>query len=50
MNSGRRTNEAAYSDVVSVYAALVWGESWEGRPRGHGDYFASPLNFEADQK
>ena len=44
------TNAAAYTDVVSVYAAPEAGRVAGGGPRGHGGYFGSRLNFEVDQK
>ncbi|MFB7115611.1 hypothetical protein [Streptomyces sp. NPDC056190] len=43
-------NEAAYTDVVSEYAAFGWDELAGGCPRCHGGYFGALLNFEADQK
>ena len=44
------SNAAAYTDAVPVYAALGAGRVAGGRPRCHGGYFGSRLNFEADQK
>jgi hypothetical protein len=44
------TNAAAYTDVVSVYAAPEAGRVAGGGPRGHGGYFGSRLNVEVDQK
>ena len=42
--------EAAYADVVSVYAVFGGDGPAGGGPRCCGGYVGSLLNFEADQK